>query len=187
MKTWVKPLCVSSEETSLLADKRGNCEPTWEGSSWWHSAGVDTWKEKSPENREESQRGESDNENAVRVKTAGESDDKKRPVEWKHSAGESDNAEVRVWEKHGIAPCITHTIIVSVTHTSGPADTPHTETPAGCLMFKSVGRRIWKLCSAEMRNRLFNGHDDDYFPSFPFPLRKNPPVYGVVMTQCGFC
>lgn len=44
----------------------------------------------------ESQRGESDNENAVRVKTAGESDDKKRPVEWKHSAGESDNAEVRV-------------------------------------------------------------------------------------------
>lgn len=30
-------------------------------------------------------------------------------------------------------------------------------------MFKSVGRQIWKLCSAEMRNRLFNGHDDDYF------------------------
>lgn len=48
-------------------------------------------KKKRPENREEragrESAGEAGNENTLRVKTAGESEDIKKPVECKHSGG----------------------------------------------------------------------------------------------------
>lgn len=62
-----------------------------EGGEGGEGGGVGPGKKKGlkTERREqgESQRGEAGNENTLRVKTAGESEDIKKPVECKHSGG----------------------------------------------------------------------------------------------------